>query len=57
MSALEVASIDVIREAVAGAKKLAMLYAMGKNSSVMLHLARVAALCQREVALSGLATR
>jgi sulfate adenylyltransferase subunit 2 len=40
--ALEAESIEIIREAVAGAKKPAMLYSIGKDSSVMLHLARKA---------------
>ena len=39
---LEAESIEVIRESVAGAKKPVMLYSMGKDSSVMLHLARKA---------------
>jgi len=42
MHALEAESIEIIREAVAGAKKPAMLYSIGKDSSVMLHLARKA---------------
>jgi sulfate adenylyltransferase subunit 2 len=41
-NALEAESIEIIREAVAGAKKPAMLYSIGKDSSVMLHLARKA---------------
>ncbi len=39
---LESESIDIIREAVAGAAKPVMLYSIGKDSSVMLHLARKA---------------
>ena len=39
---LEAESIEVIRESLAGAKKPVMLYSMGKDSSVMLHLARKA---------------
>lgn len=39
---LEDESIYIIREAVAEAKNPAMLYSMGKDSSVMLHLARKA---------------
>ena len=39
---LEAESIEVLRESVAGAKKPVMLYSMGKDSSVMLHLARKA---------------
>ena len=39
---LEDESIHIIREAVAEAKNPAMLYSMGKDSSVMLHLARKA---------------
>ena len=39
---LEAESIEIIREAVAGARKPAMLYSIGKDSSVMLHLARKA---------------
>ncbi|MBS1784822.1 MAG: sulfate adenylyltransferase subunit CysD [Acidobacteria bacterium] len=39
---LESESIEIIREAVAGAAKPVMLYSIGKDSSVMLHLARKA---------------
>ena len=39
---IEAESIEVIRESVVGAKKPVMLYSMGKDSSVMLHLARKA---------------
>jgi sulfate adenylyltransferase subunit 2 len=39
---LEDESIHIIREAVAEARNPAMLYSMGKDSSVMLHLARKA---------------
>ncbi|HET6329641.1 MAG TPA: sulfate adenylyltransferase subunit CysD [Holophagaceae bacterium] len=39
---LESESIEIIREAVAGAVKPVMLYSIGKDSSVMLHLARKA---------------
>lgn len=39
---LESESIEIIREAVAGATKPVMLYSIGKDSSVMLHLARKA---------------
>jgi sulfate adenylyltransferase subunit 2 len=39
---LESESIEILREAVAGAAKPVMLYSMGKDSSVMLHLARKA---------------
>lgn len=39
---LESESIQIIREAVAGAAKPVMLYSIGKDSSVMLHLARKA---------------
>ncbi|NQD37427.1 sulfate adenylyltransferase subunit CysD [Permianibacter sp. IMCC34836] len=42
LSVLEAESIEIIREAVAGARKPAMLYSIGKDSSVMLHLARKA---------------
>jgi len=42
MSILESESIEIIREAVAGARKPVMLYSIGKDSSVMLHLARKA---------------
>ncbi|MBM7866631.1 sulfate adenylyltransferase subunit 2 [Heliobacterium gestii] len=41
-SSLESESIEIIREAVAGARKPVMLYSIGKDSSVMLHLARKA---------------
>ncbi len=39
---LEVESIEIIREAVAGSTRPGMLYSIGKDSSVMLHLARKA---------------
>ena len=39
---LESESIEILREAVAGACKPVMLYSIGKDSSVMLHLARKA---------------
>lgn len=39
---LESESIEIIREAVAAAAKPVMLYSIGKDSSVMLHLARKA---------------
>jgi sulfate adenylyltransferase subunit 2 len=39
---LENESIEIIREAVAGAQNPVMLYSIGKDSSVMLHLARKA---------------
>lgn len=42
MNTLEAESIEIIREAVAGARKPVMLYSIGKDSSVMLHLARKA---------------
>ena len=39
---LEAESIDILREAVAEAERPVMLYSIGKDSSVMLHLARKA---------------
>ena len=39
---LEAESIDILREAVAGSERPVMLYSIGKDSSVMLHLARKA---------------
>jgi sulfate adenylyltransferase subunit 2 len=42
MTTLEAESIEIIREAVATARNPAMLYSIGKDSSVMLHLARKA---------------
>ena len=42
MDALEAESIEIIREAVASARNPVMLYSIGKDSSVMLHLARKA---------------
>jgi sulfate adenylyltransferase subunit 2 len=39
---LEDEAIEIFREAVAGARKPVMLYSIGKDSSVMLHLARKA---------------
>ena len=42
MTPLESESIEIIREAVATARKPVMMYSIGKDSSVMLHLARKA---------------
>lgn len=42
IESLEAQSIHIIREAMAGANRPAMLYSIGKDSSVMLHLARKA---------------
>ena len=42
MNALESESIEIIREAVATARNPVMMYSIGKDSSVMLHLARKA---------------
>ena len=42
MNTLEAESIDIIREAVATARNPVMMYSIGKDSSVMLHLARKA---------------
>ncbi len=42
LAALESESIDILREAVATARKPVMMYSIGKDSSVMLHLARKA---------------
>ena len=42
LNPLESESIEILREAVAGARKPVMLYSIGKDSSVMLHLARKA---------------
>lgn len=42
MDAREAESIEIIREAVATARNPVMLYSIGKDSSVMLHLARKA---------------
>ncbi len=42
MNTLEAESIEIIREAVATARNPLMLYSIGKDSSVMLHLARKA---------------
>ena len=39
---LESESVEILREAVAGARKPVMMYSIGKDSSVMLHLARKA---------------
>jgi len=39
---LESESVEILREAVAGAQRPVMLYSIGKDSSVMLHLARKA---------------
>ena len=42
MTPLESESIEIIREAVATARNPVMMYSVGKDSSVMLHLARKA---------------
>ncbi len=42
MPVLESESIEIIREAVANARNPVMMYSIGKDSSVMLHLARKA---------------
>lgn len=42
LHSLESEAVDIMREAVATARKPVMLYSMGKDSSVMLHLARKA---------------
>ena len=42
MGSLEAESIEIIREACAGAERPVMLYSIGKDSSVMWHLARKA---------------
>ncbi len=42
ISSLESESIEILREAVAAAARPVMLYSIGKDSSVMLHLARKA---------------
>lgn len=42
LQSLEAESIDILREAVAEAERPVMLYSIGKDSSVMLHLARKA---------------
>lgn len=39
---LESESIDILREAMATARKPVMMYSIGKGSSVMLHLKRKA---------------
>ncbi len=42
MNTLEAEAIQIFREAVAGARNPVMMYSIGKDSSVMLHLARKA---------------
>ena len=42
LNLLEAESIDIFREAMADAEHPAMLYSIGKDSSVLLHLARKA---------------
>jgi sulfate adenylyltransferase subunit 2 len=42
MNPLEAEAIEIFREAVAGASRPVMMYSIGKDSSVMLHLARKA---------------
>ena len=42
LASLEAESIEIIREAIALAEKPVMMYSIGKDSSVMLHLARKA---------------
>lgn len=41
-NALESESIEIIREAVATGRKPVLMYSVGKDSSVILHLARKA---------------
>ena len=40
LRALEAESIEILRETAAGFKNPVMLYSIGKDSSVLLHLAR-----------------
>ncbi|MFI4969484.1 MAG: phosphoadenosine phosphosulfate reductase family protein, partial [Lysobacterales bacterium] len=42
LQSLEAESIDILREAVAESERPVMLYSIGKDSSVLLHLARKA---------------
>ena len=42
LNPLESESIEILREAVCGARKAVMMYSMGKDSTVLLHLARKA---------------
>ena len=42
MTSLEAESIEIFRESVAAARNPVMLFSVGKDSSVMLHLARKA---------------
>ena len=42
LDALESESIEILREAVAAAERPVLLYSIGKDSSVLLHLARKA---------------
>ena len=42
LRALEAESIEILRETAAGFKNPVMLYSIGKDSSVLLHLARKA---------------
>lgn len=42
LDALESESIEILREAVSGARRPVLLYSIGKDSSVLLHLARKA---------------
>ncbi len=42
MNSLEAESIEIVREAIANARNPVMLYSIGKDSSVLLHLARKA---------------
>jgi sulfate adenylyltransferase subunit 2 len=42
LASLEAESIEIIREAIAMAREPVMMYSMGKDFSVLLHLARKA---------------
>ena len=53
---LESESVEIMREVVAEFKKPVMLYSIGKDSSVMLHLA-IKAFLSGAVAVPGLARR
>jgi hypothetical protein len=51
---LEAESIEILREACAGAVRPVMMYSIGKDSGVMLHLARQpAGICRDDALGSG----
>ena len=53
LDALEAEAIYIIREVAAECEKPVMLYSIGKDSSVMLHLAMKAFTCEHDMEIQG----